>query len=111
MSKFFTPIAVDVKAISKLLPEGAFIEAIRWNSIANQIEMVWDHGPYYTGLDFPGDFALTHLEKGTVPAYVRRRDARRPKPAPRTDLRPGTRPGARTPNAKPIAPKGSAGGS
>src|ERR1043165_5110424 len=76
MSKFFTAIPVDVEAVTKLLPQGAFVEAIRWNAQARQVEIVWDHDPFYTGLDFAASYSSEELAGGKRPNFIRERPRR-----------------------------------
>jgi len=61
MSKFFTGIPVDVAAVEKALPEGAFVERIVWNQEAGQVEIHWDHQPFHTGNDMAVEFTAEYL--------------------------------------------------
>lgn len=73
MSKFFTAINVDIEAVAGLLPEGAFVESVRWNPREERVEIVWDHPPFDTGKDFAVEFGAEDLKKKRLPKGVGKR--------------------------------------
>jgi hypothetical protein len=69
MSKFITTIPVDLDSVLKLLPSGAFLERVSFNG--RGVDVVWDHRPFHTGLDFPVPFGTEDLIAKKLPAKVR----------------------------------------
>ena len=99
MSKFFTPIEVDVASVVRLLPAGAALEGVKWNPVTHQVDVIWDHRPFDTGNDYAIEFSREHLQSGKLPEKVRPRVERTGGPPPG-----GNAPAsARTPATKPVA--------
>lgn len=70
MSKFKTSIAVDVEAIKKLLPDGAFIHGVEWDEVEGDVNILWEHEKLVTGRDFPIEFPITNLEVKKLPKGI-----------------------------------------
>jgi len=59
LSKFFTPIPVDVESVTKLIGQAgtrAFIGEVRWNPEFSRIEVHWETDLLRTGRDYPIEF-------------------------------------------------------
>lgn len=82
MSKFFTPIKVDIDAVKKLLPKDVYIDEVRWNARSGQVEIYWDHQPFHSGTDYPIEFKAEQLKAKQLPKGVGRPPAPRPAKKP-----------------------------
>jgi hypothetical protein len=70
MSKFYTPIAVDLKAVKELLPKGAFLHGVTFNEEESRVEVHWEDDRLATGLDHAVEFTGEQLDTGKVPKQV-----------------------------------------
>lgn len=71
MSKFVTPFPFPLEELKELLPEGAYFDRVIWNKDINQLELHWEHDPFFTGLDHPVEFRPEALKKGSLPKEVK----------------------------------------
>lgn len=71
MSKFKTTIPVDVAAVKKLLPAGAFFDGVSFDDETNSVEVRWQHDPFKTPFDHAIEFPIEHLQAGEVPSFVK----------------------------------------
>lgn len=70
MSKFKTSIPVDVDAIKKLLPEGAYVHGVEWDEEQKDVNVLWEHDAFKTPVDFPVEFPRVNLEEQKLPEGV-----------------------------------------
>lgn len=70
MSKFFTPIPVDVQRILDLLPRHTFIHGIKWNAEDKTVEIHWEHDRIRTKYTFPVKFEEFELLSDHYPSEV-----------------------------------------
>ena len=70
MSKFKTSIPVDVEAIKKLLPAGAFLHGVEWDEEQKDVNIIWEHEGLVTGRDYPLEFPRENLEKQKLPKVL-----------------------------------------
>jgi hypothetical protein len=72
MSKFITPIAVDLGGIKSLLPKNCHVHGATFNTDQSRVELHWEHDLYRTCYTFPLEFTVEQLKAGEVPSGVRR---------------------------------------
>jgi hypothetical protein len=70
MSKFVTSIPVDVEAIKRSLPPGAFFHHVQAGVGLERVEVVWEHEGLKTPWDYPLEFPAALLGTKQLPAGV-----------------------------------------
>lgn len=73
MSKFTTPIPVDVAGAIAALPKGAYVHSVRLSPDRTNVELVWDHDGLISSKCQPN--VLEQREFGKkLPAHVKPAD-------------------------------------
>lgn len=70
MSKFITRIPVDIEAVKKLLPPGAYFHGVQAGLGFESIDLVWEHDQLKTPWDYAIDYPSTMLGGNAVPKGV-----------------------------------------
>lgn len=73
MSKFLTPIPVDIQSIADLLPTRASVLNVRFNRELAQVEIEWDDDDLNTGYTFAHPYPSDALLSGDLPQGVKPR--------------------------------------
>ena len=82
MSKFITPLPIDLAGVVNALPKGSYLHAVRLNPVTSVVEIEWEHDGFRTPWTFPSEFPLADLLARRSPGTVRI-VPRVPTPAPK----------------------------
>lgn len=70
MSKFITRIPVDIEAVKRCLPPGAFFHGVQAGLGFESIDLVWEHDQLKTPWDYAIEFPAGMLGSNAVPKGV-----------------------------------------
>jgi hypothetical protein len=79
MSLFQTKIPVDVQGIIAALPKNHFLHGVTFNKDTNEVEVLWEHDNFWSGLTIPVDFPPSDVLKQKLPKGIKK--GGRPQPA------------------------------
>ena len=71
MSKFSTKIPVSVQELVDALPKGSFVHSIAFHRTTNEVDIVWEHDRFESGLTVPLDISPDDVLKKKLPKAVK----------------------------------------
>ena len=98
MSLFSTKIKVDLKAVLKQLPAGAFVHQVGWDADNSEVVILWECERFHSGLTVPIALPVEDLKMRRLPEGVRDLSKKQP-----ISLPPKPDPEPPVPQPKPAA--------